>query len=85
VPVVAIDPGNEGFKILRQAEAVGWPVVFAVDELDDAALRSALRYCTSAEARARAAACGERGRDAAEDVRRLLLAEVAEPSSVGGR
>jgi hypothetical protein len=34
VLVEAIDPEVGGAKIMRQAEAIGWPVVFTVDALD---------------------------------------------------
>lgn len=31
VPALAVDPIRGGAKILRQAEAIGWPVVFVAD------------------------------------------------------
>src|SRR5262249_19559698 len=36
VPVVAIDPVAGGAKIRRQAETVGWPIIFAGDAVTDA-------------------------------------------------
>jgi hypothetical protein len=77
VPVVAIDPGNEGLKIRRQAESVGWPVVFGVDDLSDEVLRGALAYCATAEARALAEDCAARARKAGDGVRDLLVSELA--------
>ena len=85
VPVVAVDPGNEGDKIRRQAESVGWPVVFGVDEVTDEGLRRALEFCATAEARALAAECAGRARAEGTRVRDLLMAELARPAvAVGG-
>ena len=81
VPVVAVDPGNEGDKIVRQARSVGWPAVLHVDELTDEALQRALDFCRTPQARALAAACAERGRAAGDEVRRLLLVELARGST----
>lgn len=44
VPSVAVDPIAWGAKIRRQAETVGWPVVFTADTLTDAALQEAFDY-----------------------------------------
>jgi hypothetical protein len=76
VPVVAVDPGNEGFKIRRQAEAVGWPVVFGADEVDDEVLRAALEFCRTDEARTLAAECAARAVSAADQVRRSFVAAL---------
>ncbi|HXV93155.1 MAG TPA: polysaccharide pyruvyl transferase family protein [Pseudonocardia sp.] len=86
VPAVAIDPGNEGSKILRQAEAVGWPVAFGVDGLTDGALAGAFRHCLTAEARAAAADCARRARTRAAEVREALVAALSAtpPAGAGG-
>src|SRR5690349_1814321 len=42
VPVIAIDPEVGGWKIRRQAELIGWPVMFNGDEVTDEALKKAL-------------------------------------------
>jgi hypothetical protein len=76
VPVVAVDPGNEGFKIRRQAEAVGWPVVFGADEVDDEVLRTALEFCRTDEARTLAAECAARAMSAADQVRQSFEAAL---------
>lgn len=76
VPVVAVDPGSEGFKIRRQAESVGWPVVLGLDELSDEALRQALEHCLTDTARAQAAECATRASASGESVRRLFLAAL---------
>jgi hypothetical protein len=57
VPAVAIDPVAGGAKVRRQAETVGWPVVFTADVLDDRDLSRALDFCLTEEARARARRC----------------------------
>jgi peptidoglycan/xylan/chitin deacetylase (PgdA/CDA1 family) len=77
VPVVAIDPEPGGFRVRRQAEAVGWPAVFTVDAIDDRRLRDALRYCLSVEARDKAAECRDRARTEVGEVRRRLLEAFA--------
>jgi hypothetical protein len=57
VPVVALDPGNEGDKILRQAEVAGWPMAFGITRVTDAALRRGYDYCRSEAGRERALEC----------------------------
>ena len=60
VPVIAIDPVACGHKIKRQADLIGWPVVFSVDALTDQALKKAFDYCLTAKAREKAAECRDR-------------------------
>ena len=62
VPALAIDPEPGGAKIKRQADTIGWPVVFTADQLDVRALQDAFDYCLSDEARATADACTARAR-----------------------
>jgi hypothetical protein len=81
VPVVAIDPGSEGNKIMRQAESVGWPFSYTVDTATDEALRDAFAHCLTDAGRALAVTCAARGREAGEDIRRRLLAAVAPGSA----
>ena len=59
VPALAIDPVAGGSKILRQAEAVGWPAVRTADALSEPDLDELLAFCLTAEARDRARACTE--------------------------
>jgi glycosyltransferase involved in cell wall biosynthesis len=77
VPVLAIDVLGDGRKVLRQCERIGWPVVFAADQLDDAALVDALAYCLSEPGRRAAQASGIRARALAADVRRGFIEAVA--------
>ena len=83
VPAIAIDPEDGGVKIRRQAEAIGWPVIFTVDRLDLPALEEAFSFCLTVEARALAVACADR---AAEGVRagcREFLDALLDPETRG--
>jgi hypothetical protein len=83
VPVVAIDPVAGGAKIRRQAEAVGWPVVFVADRVTDAALREAFAYCLTPEARVKARECGEEARRKVREVRDQFIAALAPRAAAG--
>jgi hypothetical protein len=78
VPALAIDPIAGGAKIRRQAETIGWPVLFTADNLSDALLRQALDYCLSGEARAKAWECSELAAHDAEKIRDQFLAFLAD-------
>jgi hypothetical protein len=65
VPALAIDPIAGGAKIKRQADCVGWPIVFTPESLTDEALRDAFDYCLTPTARELAVRCGN---DAAQSV-----------------
>jgi hypothetical protein len=69
VPVVAVDPIAGGAKIRRQAETVGWPVVFTADALADKRMQGAYEYCLTEEARAKARECLDRASAAVRRVR----------------
>jgi polysaccharide pyruvyl transferase len=73
VPVLAIDPEPARGKIIRQAQAVGWPLTFPVDRLALDELRRALEYCLSPAARTAARACAARGVDGAEKTHRAFV------------
>jgi hypothetical protein len=68
VPAIAIDPIAGGAKIQRQVEALGWPVWFLAENLNDHDLESALDYCLSEDARQRAAACKDQAQLALADL-----------------
>lgn len=68
VPAVAVDAVRGGGKVSAQAQALRWPHVHRVDELDDGDLRAALRACLDPDSARRAAACRDQ---AAHDVDRL--------------
>lgn len=83
VPVLAIDPEPGGAKIRRQAETLGWPVIFHVDELDDGDLREALLYCLTDEAKEKAADCRDRARAAVLGLREDFIGAVRQLSASG--
>jgi hypothetical protein len=57
VPVLAVDPVAGGAKVRRQAESLGWPVIFNVDAVKDPDLDEAFHYCLAAGARTKARQC----------------------------
>ncbi len=73
VPVVAIDPEIGGWKIRRQAELIGWPVVFNVDDLTEEGLQKALEYCLTEEARLKARECRDRAMMMVEAVKHEFI------------
>jgi hypothetical protein len=62
VPVVAIDPVAGGAKIQRQANTVGWELVFLAGDVTDEQLGDAFAMCLSEPARRKALACRDRAR-----------------------
>jgi len=54
VPVVAVDVESGGAKVKKQADALGWPAVFTVDDLSVDRLLAAYDWCLSEEARRKA-------------------------------
>lgn len=85
VPVVALDPGNEGDKILRQAEVVGWPMAFGITQSTDVALRRAYDYCLSDAGRQRALECARTARTGVARTRAEFLSSLTvDPPVVEG-
>ena len=76
VPVVVIDPEPGESRVLMQAKAIGWPIAFAVDAIDDKILRRALDYCLTPEARAKAAECRARADADVADIRARFIAAI---------
>jgi hypothetical protein len=81
VPVIAIDAISGGAKVLRQAEKIGWPMVFPIDSLSEETLQKAFEYCLTEEARAKARECRERAIKAVEQVRDEFISALNLPSS----
>jgi glycosyltransferase involved in cell wall biosynthesis len=77
VPVIAIDPEAGGRKIRRQAQTIGWDTVFNADALTDQALQEALEYCLTEAARTKVRECCERAVKMVQDMRDVLLADLA--------
>jgi hypothetical protein len=81
IPAIAVDPGGEGAKIRRQAETIGWPVVFHVDDLTDERLQGAFEYCLTEDARVKARECSERAIKTVEEVRDQFIAALSRPGA----
>jgi len=47
IPVVAIDPIAGGAKVTAQANALGWPLIFNGNDIDESKLRDAVNLCLS--------------------------------------
>lgn len=82
VPVIAIDPEVGGWKIRRQAELIGWPVVFNVEDVTDEALQKALDFCLTEEARVKARECRDRAIQLVEEVRQEFIASLTTGESL---
>ena len=82
VPAVAIDPIAGGAKLLRQANALEWPICFTADGLNDDRLAGAFEYGLTAQARLKAADCAERARARLTGVREQFLEAFASPVRV---
>jgi hypothetical protein len=80
VPALVIDPVQGGSKLLRQAAAIGWPVVRTPEALDDRALRADLDLCLRDAGRELARECAGRARSLLEEVERELAAALSGPS-----
>ncbi len=76
VPAICIDPEPGGGKVLRQAQAIGWPWVFTVDALAELQLQRAFDHCMSEDARVLARECASRARASAEQTRKEFLAAL---------
>jgi polysaccharide pyruvyl transferase WcaK-like protein len=77
VPPIAIDPVAGGAKIRRQAETIGWPLVFTADTLYDETLQRAFDYCLTGDARAKARECRERAIRMVREVRDEFISSLA--------
>ncbi|MEY3869713.1 MAG: hypothetical protein RLZZ338_3604 [Cyanobacteriota bacterium] len=69
VPTISIDVGGDSLKIKRQAEKIGWPVVFVANEVTDEALQEAFDYCLTEEARTKARECAQQATKIVEEIR----------------
>lgn len=79
VPVVALDAIRGGDKVLRQAQALGWPEAFAADAATDALLDDALARCLAPEARDCALACAQAAAEALSPLDDALAAALDAP------
>lgn len=74
VPAIAVDPIAGGAKILAQARAIGWPIVFTPETLTPESLRDAWDYCLSRGGAQKALDCAKR---AARRLRSVESAAIA--------
>jgi hypothetical protein len=81
VPAIAIDPHAGGSKVQQQAKAIGWPVVFNPEDLNDRALMEALNYCLSKEARRKACHCAQRAVAIVENEGKKFIASLLDLST----
>jgi hypothetical protein len=81
VPAVVIDAVRGGDKVIRQARRLGWPAAFTADACSDEDLDAALDYCLTADARAKAAECAERGRAEVARIRDEFVAALSPSGS----
>lgn len=79
-PVLAVDPVAGGAKVSRQAEALRWPAIVAVDALRADVLRAHLEWCLSTEARQLARRCTSLARASLLPARDRLLSALLGPS-----
>ena len=73
VPAIAVDPVSDGGKIRRQADALGWPLVFAVDSVKVDQLHRAFDYCLTQEARLKTVECRQHGIKEVEELRDVFV------------
>lgn len=79
VPAIAIDSKVGGAKIRRQAEKIGWPVVFNVDDLTDETLQEAFDYCLTEDARVKARECYQRAVKILQETRDQFISALVRP------
>jgi hypothetical protein len=80
VPALAVDSVAGGGKILRQAQALGWPCVLTVETLTEQRLLDAFNYCLSEAARTKARECAAIARQQVDRIRREFVAALASRS-----
>lgn len=82
VPALAIDPVPGGGRILRQARAIGWPVVVPIEELTDAALDAAFELCLSPAGGRQAKASADRAATEVAAVGARFVASMNDPRNL---
>ncbi|HEX8091348.1 MAG TPA: polysaccharide pyruvyl transferase family protein [Blastocatellia bacterium] len=85
VPAIAVDPIAGGAKIRRQAETIGWPAMFCVDDLRLESLQEAFDYCLTEGARRKAKECSERAMKMVESARDRFIEVMNSPDLVSAR
>lgn len=83
VPVVAIDVETGGAKVKKQADALGWPAVFTVDDLSLDRLLAAYDYCLGEEAHRKAREIAGSALLRVEETRKRFMAAIASATLPG--
>ena len=73
VPPLVIDPIAGGAKVRRQCEAIGWELIFTVDDLHDDLLLAAMHQALDPHTRERARACANDATRRLQAVRTTFL------------
>jgi hypothetical protein len=81
VPAVAVDPIADGGKISRQAEAIGWPIVYRADRVSDSDLLEGLSCSLDESMQQAARDCSRRAADKLTELRDQFIATMREPTS----
>jgi Polysaccharide pyruvyl transferase len=76
VPAIAIDPIPQGDKIRRQAEILGWPLIFTVDRVTADSLEQAFDYAITEGARMQAKECRRSAVNGIEDLRHRFVSAM---------
>ncbi|MFP5264108.1 MAG: polysaccharide pyruvyl transferase family protein [Blastocatellia bacterium] len=85
VPAIAVDPIAGGAKVRRQAETIGWPAIFCVDDLRLESLQEAFDYCLTEAARLKAKECGGRAAKIVEGARDRFIEAMNSPGTASAR
>ena len=83
VPALAVDPISGGAKVKRQADVLGWPMVFTPETATDLVLAEAFDYCVTIEARNLAQKCRNRARRAVARIKDEFLAAIGQADAIG--
>jgi hypothetical protein len=78
IPALAIDPVAGGGKIERQAETIGWPIMFTANALTDETLQQAFDYCLTVDAKAKAKECRKRAVKKIQVVREEFITALSQ-------
>lgn len=81
VPALVVDSITGTGKVWRQAQALGWPLVFNLEMLSDQALNEGLDYCLSEAARVKACECRDRARQQLLELREAFTSAMAVPQT----
>jgi hypothetical protein len=76
VPALVIDPIAGGAKLRRQAETIGWPLVFTADTVTDEALQRAFDHCLTPAAREEARACAASAAGRLDEIRHTFVQQM---------